>query len=302
MLTYAISVASLMMIYVLMCISFDLLAGDLRLMSLATPSIAGVGAYMAAHAEVTFALPDLLGLLASVAVAMLVGLVVAIISLRVSGVYFLLVTMSVGVILYTVFGQWRSVTGGPSGFSGVTPIDIPGVSPSLGGLIVSLVLTAVVAILISMLRRSRIGRRWRALGEDRLAAMNLGIDPRRELLRAVLLSSAIAGAAGFLHARIIGVVDPSPFSLQIAILVLAITIAGGRGSITGCIAGAAIGIVIPEALRFIPFGNLGAHQSAVREAVFGILLVIVLGLRPHGLFGRRSAAQWRGPKADATGS
>jgi len=290
MLTYAISVASLMLIYVLLCISFDLLAGDLRLMSLATPALAGIGAYVAAHAEATWALPDVAGLVLAVVAAMLGGLVVAIISMRVSDVYFLLVTMSVGLIAFTAFNQFRAVTGGPSGFPGVQPMDVPGVSAAAGGLIVAAVLAAAVSVAVVVLRRSRIGRRWRALGEDRLAAMNVGIDPRRELLRAVLLSSAIAGIAGFLHARIVGVVDPSPFSLQVAILVLAIAIAGGSGTIAGCIAGAAIGIVLPEALRFLPFKELAAHQSAVREVVFGLLLVVVLGLRPHGLFGRRAAA------------
>ena len=159
MLTYSISVASLMLIYVLLCISFDLLAGDLRLMSLATPALAGIGAYVAAHAEVTWALPDLASLVLAVAAAMLGGLVVAVISMRVSGDYFLLVTMSVGLIAFTGFNQFRSVTGGPSGFPGVQPMKVPGVSAAAGGLIVAAVLVVIVAVAVTALRRSRIGRR-----------------------------------------------------------------------------------------------------------------------------------------------
>lgn len=288
MITYVIAVANLMLIYSLLCISFDILAGDLRLMSLATPAIAGVGAYGAAIADVSFGAPLLLGLFAAVIAAGVVGLVLAVISMRVSDAYFLLVSMALGLILVTVFDQARSITNGPSGISGVSPFHFPGLSVPQSGLLVGVILVAIVGTLVTLIRRSYLGRRWRALGEDKLAAMNVGIDPKRELLRCVLLSSVVAGVAGFLHAHVIGIVDPTPFGLQAAILILALSIVGGGGRVLGSIAGAAVGVIIPELLRFFPWGAIATQQSALREVVFGLLLVLFLGLRPNGLFGRKT--------------
>ena len=90
---YISSVIILFLLYGLLCLSFDFLAGDLRLLSLATPAMAGVGGYAAAIADVSWGWPMWSGFLAAVMAAGLVGVVLAIMSLRVAGVYFFLVTM-----------------------------------------------------------------------------------------------------------------------------------------------------------------------------------------------------------------
>ncbi|MBV1902789.1 MAG: branched-chain amino acid ABC transporter permease [Marinosulfonomonas sp.] len=291
MITYVVTVFSLMLITALLCISFDILAGDLKLMSLATPAIAGVGAYAAAICDVTYGLPLSLGLLAAIGASCTIGFVLAAISVRVSDVYFLLVSMAMGLILVTIFDQARSITNGPSGIAGVAPFEVFGLTVPQSGLLIGISLLVVVGLVVTAIRRSYIGRRWRALGDDKLAATNVGIDPKRELVKCVVLSSGVAGTAGFLHAHVVGIVDPSPFGLQAAILILALAIVGGSGRVWGSIAGASVGIFIPEVLRFVPLENLAAHQSVIREVIFGVLLVFFLGFRPNGLLGRKTVTQ-----------
>lgn len=286
---YISSVIILFLLYGLLCLSFDFLAGDLRLLSLATPAMAGVGGYAAAIADVSWAWPMWGGFLAAVMAAGLVGVVLAIMSLRVAGVYFFLVTMSLALILVTAFDQLRSITNGPTGIRGISPFEIYGLSALHSAIAVSGAMCAAIAAGMVLLRRSYLGRRWRALGEDRLAAANVGISRTGELLKAVPLSGAIAGVAGFVHAHVIGIVNPTPFDLTAAILVLSFCIVGGLGRVSGALVGAAVGVLLPEILRFVPMGDAVSQQPLLRQLVFGLLLFMFLALRPTGLLGRSKA-------------
>jgi len=286
MIAYVESVVTLFLLYGLLCLSFDILAGDLRLISLATPAMAGVGAYAAAIADVTWGWSMPGGFLAAIVASGAIGLILAAMSLRVAGVYFFLVTMSLGLILVTAFDQMRSITNGPSGIRGVSPFEIPGLTILQSGIVVAGALCAGIGTGVWFLRRSYLGRRWRALGEDRLAAANVGISRAAELIKAVTLSGAIAGAAGFTHAHVIGLVNPTPFDLTAAILVLSFCIVGGLGRVSGALVGAGVGVLLPEILRFIPLGDAVSQQPLIRQLVFGLLLFLFLAIRPTGLLGR----------------
>jgi branched-chain amino acid transport system permease protein len=141
-----------------------------------------------------------------------------------------------------------------------------------------LVLTVVCVglVLAERLVSSEIGRVWRAIREDRLAAHSAGLPVRRYILIAFAVSGVLAGLAGGLFAYVQTVVSPESFSVETSILILTMAVLGGLGNMTGAaLAGFAMA-VLPELLR---------EFSDWRMIVYGLLLLVTLRIRPQGLLG-----------------
>lgn len=185
-----------------------------------------------------------------------------------------------------------------------------------------LVAAVVVWFLTSRLRDSRVGRAWEAIREDEDVAAGMGIDTVRYKLMAFAMGASIGALGGAIYAPFIDFVAPQQFGLIVSINVLAVVIIGGMGNTTGVIAGAAILIGVPEILQFQetadtlaklgwlrdgintvldgfnavsffdiaklpPAEEWGDQLAIYRFIVFGALLVLVMILRPSGLFPSR---------------
>jgi branched-chain amino acid transport system permease protein len=126
------------------------------------------------------------------------------------------------------------------------------------------------------LKASRIGRAWIAIREDEIAAKAMGIDTVKLKLLAFASGAALAGMTGVLFASQLTFVSPDSFTLIDSVMVLSMVVLGGMGSVPGVVLGALILIVLPEVLRGF---------SEYRMLLFGAAMVLVMLLRPQGLWG-----------------
>jgi branched-chain amino acid transport system permease protein len=138
-------------------------------------------------------------------------------------------------------------------------------------------------MLIALLKWSPFGRAMQAMRDDELAARSVGIPVDWLKLQAFALASALVGVAGGLYAAYVSYIDPTSFGLNESILMLSMVIVGGTGNVRGPLVGAAVLILLPEALRFLAMPD--AIAANVRLLAYGLLLVIMMRLRPQGLAG-----------------
>ena len=143
-----------------------------------------------------------------------------------------------------------------------------------------LVLTMIL-LTVWMIRRftvRRPGRAWEAIRQDEDVASLMGVNTLVYKLWSFVIGAAVGGAAGVIYASKVMVISPDMFKFEVSILILACVVFGGMGNIWGVILGAAILSYLPERIRFI---------ADERQIIFGLVLIIMMNLRPDGLLPRK---------------
>jgi branched-chain amino acid transport system permease protein len=193
--------------------------------------------------------------------------------------YLAIVTLGFGEIVRIAATNFR-FTGGPEGIYGIPHAKLGAfVLRSPTSLYFLGVAFAVVVLVGSYnLSRSRLGRAWLAIREDEAAAQAAGIHPVYFKLLAYVLGAIFAGAAGSFFAVKLTAINPSSFTFLQSVTILMVVILGGRGSLPGVVLGAAVIIILPEILRAF---------DQVRMLAFGIGLIVLMLLRPQGLWPSR---------------
>jgi branched-chain amino acid transport system permease protein len=274
---YWISVADTALLFALLAVGMGLVMGIAGQVNLAQVAFFGVGAYVTAilttHSGYGFWVAGLLGLLATVAV----GLVVGTPALRIQSHYLGIVTLGLAV----AFVDWITnapVTGGDSGISGIPAPPLLGIDLTSQYLYYYLEL-AVLALGLAFglfVVRTPLGRRMRAMRDDALAASASGAEIGVLRMIAFVLASVYGGAAGVLYAGLIHYVAPETFSIANMFLLLAMVIIGGRRSLAGCVTGAiALTVVQQELVNLAARAQLG----------YGLVVVLVVVFAPTGLAG-----------------
>lgn len=296
--TYHLSVLNLINIAIIGAVSLNLLTGSCGQISLGHGAFIGVGAYAAAWFA-QLGLPFLAALLAGGLVTALVGMVFGLPSLRLKGIYLAIATLAAQLILEYVFLHWESVTGGMNGRA-VEPPAILGFVFNTDGRM--FYLTLGVAVLVTLatanLLRTRPGRSFVAVRDYYLSAEIVGVNLFATKLKAFAVSSFMAGVAGGLWAHYTMYVTPEPFGIGLSISYLAMIIIGGLGSVQGAIFGAVFITLLPEFLGGVAswtggiFPDISTYFLAMKEGVFGLVLVLFLIFEPEGLVHR-----WRLVKA-----
>ncbi|MFQ5826166.1 MAG: branched-chain amino acid ABC transporter permease [Dehalococcoidia bacterium] len=283
-------------------LGLNILTGYCGQISLGHAAFFGVGAYTTAILVTRFqaAMPGLagwlafpLGLLVAGLVAGLVGILFGLPALRVKGLYLALVTIAAQFILYFVFVNWRSVTGGTSGFpGGVPPAQLgPLVLPSdRAYYFVIFALVVIMTFLAKNLVRTRAGRAFIAIRDNDLAAEVMGLNVYYYKMLAFFIACFFAGVAGALWAHYQISVHPDYYDIMQSIWYLGMIIIGGMGSISGAIFGVifvralqyGVLLVSPAVSSFFP--AVGADVSApMGQIVFGLIIVLFLIFEPRGL-------------------
>ncbi|MGU3496220.1 ABC transporter permease [Xanthobacteraceae bacterium A53D] len=281
--TYLFQALTYGFIFALLAVSATLVSGAVGVLSIGHAAFFGVGAYAVATIARPYGLSADVTLLFAILLTALVATIAAIPLLKLSGHTAALGTLAIGQIGFLVFLNWVSVTRGPMGI-----LNIPHpVLEVLGGLRFAtigqkywLVLGLVTLALVVAERyaSSPIGRTWRAIREDRLAATSSGLPVRRYILLAFFISGGLAGLAGGLFAYVQQVVSPESFTVETSILILTMAVLGGLGNFTGAALAGFVLALVPEALRSF---------EEWRMIVYGLLLLIALRVRPQGLLGAR---------------
>ena len=188
-------------------------------------------------------------------------------------------------IVWSIFLNWQELTRGPLGIPGIHRPEI--FSFSFSDNLSFLLLTSVFLLLVFLVCRhiteSSFGRALKAIREDEEALQIFGYRTLNYKLAVFVVGAMLASVAGALFASYITFIDPSTFTVSESIFILSAIILGGLASNRGAIIGAVVLILLPEFLRFVGFPSDIAAQT--RQAVYGILLVVLMLYRPQGLVG-----------------
>ncbi len=306
--------------YVVMALGLNIVIGFAGLLDLGYVAFYALGAYAVgwfgsgfisgAHINVLAGpnpafgihLNFILLLVCATIVTSIAGMIIGLPTLRLRGDYIAIVTLAFGEIIGTMvingsnislFGQ--PLTAGNLGISSIDPPWFPGTGDfgllNLRPWYWLILAIAVVCVFVAYrLRDSRLGRAWIALREDEVAAVSMGIPLVKTKLMAYAIGAAFGGMSGVFLASFDQTVNASQFEFSFSIFIVSMVVLGGIGSIPGSILGAlAISYInfylIPDVLNTIPHAiGLNFDLTDLSIGIYGFLLVIVMVLRPQGLW------------------
>ena len=237
----------------------------------------GIGAYAVALGTTVWGISWWTALLWGIVVAGILGLVLGLITLKVGGHYLAMVTICVQIIFTLVAMNWKVVTGGPDGISGISRPDFLvslTSSQSYAWFSLSVLLLAIVAVWC--LKSSKLGRSMLAVRENELAAEVLGVDTLRIKVIAFLLCSMLGSVGGALYAAGFLYISPDVFTFDQSVMFVAMALAGGREFAVGSALGAAVLTFLPEMLR---------QLKNIYLIVYGCVIIFVIVFMPAGLWG-----------------
>jgi branched-chain amino acid transport system permease protein len=268
----------------LVAMGLVLLTGVGGLTSFGQAAFCGFGAYTTAVLTTTYGMSPWLTLPLSLLVAGFAAVLLGIITMRLSGHYLPLGTIAWGISLFYLFSKLEFL-GRNDGISGIPPLSI-GTWKMLdpGTIYFPIWIAVFICALLSMnLLDSRTGRAIRALRRGHVAAEAFGVQTARAKLLVFVYAAVLAGLSGWLYAHFQRAANPTPFGVHLGIEYLFIAVVGGAGYVWGGVLGAAVVIILKEALQsYLPilFGGSGQLEAIV----FGILLVALLQLAPTGMW------------------
>jgi branched-chain amino acid transport system permease protein len=262
-----------------------------------------IGAFAAALLLAHLGWPIELVFVASTVIAAATGAIFGVAAARLRGPYLAGATLMLAVALPYVAVAYPGVFGGDQGLN--VPVAVPaflGASfPFTRWLVWLTCAFALVAlVLLANLARSRVGRSWRALRDDEVAAALAGLNVARLQVLAFVISSACAGLGGALLATWAASVNPDDFSLTLSIGLLTAAVLGGLGSLAGAVWGSLVLVLVPTYLQNLSTSHgLSAGASAsVPIAAYGVVLIVVMLLFPAGIQG--GIRRLLGPAVPAT--
>lgn len=289
---YILHLLILIAFYTLLAQSLNLSAGLTGLISLAHAGFYGIGAYTTAILSQQFHLPFWINLPIAMLVCLAVSLVVSLIALRTVDDYFIICTLGIQVIIFSIMNNWMGLTNGPLGIPGIPSISFFGIAleSKIAFLLLSLFFMGIIWYLLNNLFRSAFGKKLLAISEDEIYTESIGKNIYRSKVISYAISAVIAAIPGALYAHYISYIDPTSFTVSESIFILSIVIIGGMGNLKGSFFAAAFMILLPEALRFVGMpNNIAANM---RQIIYGVILVLVMMSGKNGLgelFKRRSA-------------
>jgi branched-chain amino acid transport system permease protein len=278
---FALYMAAIVAVFATAALGLQVMVGLAGQLSLGHAAFLGIGAYVSVLLQKHYGLPFAATALAGTAAAALAGLLMAQL-IRLSGVYFKIATFGFGIIVYQILTNWSSVTGGFAGLIGIPPIRLFGyaVRDKLSLFLLSAAFLTVVYVLLLRLTDGRIGRAFRALGQNEVAARSIGIPIVRYKMSVITIGCAAAGFAGTLIPHIYNFLNPEEFTWLQSLVVLIMITVGGLGSLPGAVIGAAILLVTPEYLRAL---------AEYKMLGYGILLIASMVFLPRGVTGAISS-------------
>jgi branched-chain amino acid transport system permease protein len=273
-------------IYIILCLSLNLMVGYGGLFNIGHGAFYGIGAYVCALLTVKAHMPFPWDLMISGVITGLFGVILGFPVLRLKNDYLALCTFGFGVVMYTIFNNWVEVTSGPQGIAGIPKPSI--FSYSIHSLSSYLILVYVIVLfaffILQRIVNSPFGKSLIAIREDQTAALAAGKNIAQIKIIVFSVGAFFAGLAGNLYVRYISIADPSAFVTDESFLIFTMVVFGGMASMKGSVLGALVLVLFPEMLRFIGIPSFYAAQ--IRRMLFGFLLVLVILKRPQGLLGK----------------
>jgi len=281
--------------------------------------------------QTTLHVPFWIVLLIALFVAASFGVIRGAPTLRLRGDYLAIVTLGFGEIVPRVFKNTSTWTSGVNGISALDTPELPiwfkgpwsgdplavvqnfKIFDPLGYYVIMVVLLVICVVLVRNLQNSRMGRAWAAIREDEVAAAAMGVNTVQAKLLAFAIGAAFSGFAGTFYGAKLSPVSPENFGFSVSITVLVMVVLGGMGNIPGVMLGSLlIYLVIFMVLPSLPdtvtsianaigltgltqasgdFPGIGEFAARLKFLIFGLILVLVMLLRPQGLLPSREREQ-----------
>ncbi|HEV7874085.1 MAG TPA: branched-chain amino acid ABC transporter permease [Enterovirga sp.] len=272
---YQVSIATQILIFSVLAMSIDILAGFAGRTPLGHGAIFGVSTYVVIYWTANLGGSLWAGMLLGIAAATLVACVFALLAIRTSGVYFLLLTLALGMIVWGVCLRWTSVTGGENGLRGYgRPAFL---ADHVHFYYAVLVVVAPVTFAIWRFVHSPFGLTLRGIRDSESRMRSLGYNVPLHLFLAFVISGFFAGIAGALYAVFNDFVSPSTVQLSQSVAGLLMAITGGMGTLLGAFVGATA-IILLE--------NVVSIFTARWQTVLGLTFVLIMIFAPEGVVGR----------------
>ena len=272
---YQTSLATLTLIYALLAMSVDVLAGFAGRTPLCHGAIIGVATYVVMYYVSSAGGNPWLGVAYGVAAAVFVSLVFALLAVRTTGVYFLLLTLALGMVVWGVCQRWTSVTGGENGLRGNVRPDW--LTDPVRFYYFVLVVSVAAALVIWRFVRSPFGLTLKGIRESESRMRSLGYNTTYHLVLGFLFSGLMAGISGALYAFFNSFVSPSTVALAQSVKGLLMAIVGGVGTLFGSLVGSGIVIMLE---------NVVSSYTERWSMVLGLLFVVTMIFAPDGIVGK----------------
>jgi branched-chain amino acid transport system permease protein len=281
---YAMRVIIYIGLYIVLALGLNVVMGYTGLLNIGHAAFYAVGAYTTAILMVKYGMSFWLTIPVGMFFGVLLGIVLGFPTLRVRDDYLAIVTLGFGQIVYIVANNWMGLTRGPRGIPGIPAPRIGFYDwqiviesyPAYYYLILLFVFITIYACV--RIVDSRVGLAWMAIREDEDVAAVMGINLVYYKTMAFGFSAALGALAGSFFAVFQSFVSPNSFTVLESVIIITIPILGGLGSIPGTIIGAIVMIGGPEILR---------AASEYRMAIMGAFMVVMMIVRPEGLFGKK---------------
>lgn len=275
---YALQTLTNAWLYAMLAISLTLVAGTLGQVSLGHAGLLLIGAYASALLALRLGIPVWVSVPAAGLVTAALGTVLVWPAFRLRSHYVSIATLGIGEIVGLVILNWESLTNGPLGLIGIPPLQVGAVpldSPQ-ASYWVALGALVLLALLQGRLLRSHLGRTFRAIRDDDVAARAYGVGLDRYKGIGFAFAGFTAGISGAIAAHLYSYINNETFTSQVSVLALTMVILGGLGNVVGAILGAVVLTALPELMR-------GAAEY--RMLMYGLVLLLVVRFRPQGVLG-----------------
>lgn len=264
---YTGGIITLLAINCIAALGVSLFTGFTGIFTLGHAGYMAVGAYTAAILTVEHGVHFIPAIIAGGILAMIVSYLIGIPTLKLVGDYYTIASLGLGEAIRLIIENWEGVTRGARGYPG---IDAYTTMPVAMGFLV------VMAIGMFFLVNSTYGRAFKACRDDYIAASLLGFNTARFRVFSLAISGFYCGVSGALLAGFMSFIQPVMFDMAKSTELVSIVVFGGLGSMSGCLIGTSILTLVTELFRPI---------SQYRMLIYGLVLVLVMVLRPEGIMG-----------------
>ncbi len=287
--SYFISILIFIGIYAIAALGLGLLIGYAGQLSLGHNAFFGLGAYTSAILSFRYGLSPWLGILAGMVLTGVIAYLIGKPVLRFRGHMLAIVTIAIGLIFWGLFGEMDFITGGYEGFSRVP-------RPSIGTFTFTkdihfyylvLVIVAVLSRIAFNIANSKIGNEFRTIdisgGGSEIAAQSLGVNIGKIKTQVFVLSAIYASIGGGLYAHYLTHIDPTPFNLWTAFLLVIMVVIGGMRSLWGPIIGAVFYVGLKELISYTMPVTQSVALAGFEVIIFSLLFIAALLIFPDGL-------------------
>lgn len=280
---YLLHIFILICFYTLLSQSLNLSAGFSGLISLAHAGFFGIGAYTSAILSLNFGFSFWGSLPIGLIISGLIALLISLIALRTIEEYFIICTLGIQILIFSLMNNWLDLTKGPLGLPGIPTISLFGFSFENNNSFFVLILAFMLFIwfLLRNIANSGFGKTLIAINNDEVYSQSIGKNVYKSKIVSFSMSAMIASIPGALYAHYVSYIDPTSFTINESIFILTIVIIGGFRSLTGSFLASAFLILLPELLRFV--GIPDSIAANMRQVIYGLILVIIMMSGKNGI-------------------